>query len=273
MSIATLLPAIYSSTVGLKLAGSIVFDGVEARLVLDLPTFNDPNRQKFTIAFWFRALTTTVPRRDLLFSTFPTSNNLVIALESAPNSFGYNELTVHFEFQNDVVAYGQWNQANIRVDTTEPIEKDRVVIEINGVPLPDPNNTFVYPLNALAAMFEDNAEIRIGSARVSTTRFNGKLADFIVIEGQALPAAETNYNPLTGGHKDYRGSVGANGYRINPQDATELGLDQSGNGFNFEPIGRGVRYHRTVRRRLTSRKPRFRLVRSSLPRAARHELT
>lgn len=82
-------------------------------------------------------------------------------------------------------------------------------------------------------MFVDGSTHRIGNDSMSAF-FEGKLSDLIVVEGQSL--APDNFGFDDGGTwkwKDYEGVFGDHGFRINPQDSSEIGTDQSGNGNDF----------------------------------------
>jgi len=80
-----------------------------------------------------------------------------------------------------------------------------------------------------------------GQVTTGTTNafWDGYIADFYYIDGSQLTAdsfAETNSNGIWI-PKEYSGSYGSNGVKIDGRDASDLGDDESGNGNDFTTSG------------------------------------
>ena len=122
----------------------------------------------------------------------------------------------------------QWYHICIGVDTDA---SDKVLFYVDGTEEGNDGYTKVGDTE----MFENGGEVSIGRSHVFADDYiSAKIADFIVVEGQQLAATDFGYdNGGTWSWKDYAGSFGTHGFRVNPQNSSQIGTDQSGNGYSF----------------------------------------
>ncbi|MEM8971089.1 MAG: cadherin-like domain-containing protein [Pseudomonadota bacterium] len=230
---------------GLQLAGSIVLNGVDERL--QIPSFSSvgPNQRQFTVAFWvnlsgdsatdFAAIlsmdNTNLAQYRVMFDFSATPADPVI-LESVDLDFEIID-NERFTSERAFAPNAQvavWSHYTISVDKDAADAADIVRLFENGQLLPA--NEDVSTESTL--MFQNGFDLNIGFDGLFNDFFLfARLADLIVVEGQALLPDEVNYVSATGGWKDYTGTFGNHGFRLNPQNDQEIGLDQSGNGNDF----------------------------------------
>lgn len=234
---------VLESVLQLDLSGSIVFS--EGQLsALSLPNFVSfsPNQKTFTIALWVK-LDDITPGTTGMFLRLTDGFEGVSSLElDGVNdnlqflNFLFSTFPFGEQLANPFVA-GQWHHLCCAVDTTEAVDTDRVKLYFDGVLQAAGIGTLAgfLPQDADTPMFENGLQVVVG--RATFGGFDGKIADLIVIEGEARAPENINFDPADGGGwKAYVGSVGAHGFRINPGDSDEIGKDQSGNGYNFNPV-------------------------------------
>ena len=134
-----------------------------------------------------------------------------------------------------------WYHIVVRYDSNEATSGDRVKFYVNNVRIV----TFdvqTYPTSALAGMFGDTSgKITVGRFEDATSQYlDGYLAETIFVDGQALGPenfGETNADTGEWIAKDYGGTFGTNGFRLDYGDAADLGNDVSGNANDFTSSG------------------------------------
>ena len=136
-----------------------------------------------------------------------------------------------------------WYHIVLKVDTTDSTADNRVILYVNGsVASHTANTTFDqnedtdFNNNGNTLDIGNDAQFNIGYAA-----FDGYMAEVHLIDGTAKAATdfgETNSNGVWV-PKDYDGSYGTNGYRLEfqqtgtSQNATGIGADTSGQGNHF----------------------------------------
>jgi len=129
----------------------------------------------------------------------------------------------------------------VAVLNTGAAESSRAALYVNGSKVTD-FATENYPGSSYSTNFTANSssvEHVIGANSTSSQFFDGYMAEFNFIDGQALTAAsfgETNADGVWV-PKAYSGSYGNNGFFIDGRDSSDLGDDESGNGNDLAGSG------------------------------------
>jgi hypothetical protein len=130
----------------------------------------------------------------------------------------------------------------VAVLNTGAAESSRAALYVNGFKVTD-FATENYPGSSYSTNFTANSssvEHVIGANSTSSQFFDGYIAEFNFIDGQALtPASFGETNSTTGQWvpKKYTGGYGSNGFRLQGSDSSDLGEDTSGNGNDFTSSG------------------------------------
>lgn len=141
-----------------------------------------------------------------------------------------------------------WFNLHAEVDTPNATAADRLQIWIDGV-RETAFDAAAYPPQNYDMVFWNASGVQQYIGRHwSGLHFDGYLAEFHMVDGQALPpTAFGAVNPATGEweRKPYTGTYGANGYQLLFEDnsnttAATLGKDTSGNINNFTPANLSV---------------------------------
>jgi hypothetical protein len=165
-------------------------------------------------------------------------------------------VTTLFAFQNDVLKFrtnsgdteiktnrlfrdtAAWYHIVVAYDSTDSTEADRVKFYVNGVQETS-LDTANYPTqNADSEMFETNMSHFVGSPDGSQTA-PGYYTELYFLDGQVKQASDFGEFDSTSGiwiPKAYDGSFGDEGYYLDFEDASNLGLDVSGNSNNFNAL-------------------------------------
>ena len=133
-----------------------------------------------------------------------------------------------------------WYHIICVMDTTNSIASERMRMYVNGE-RETSFNAETYPAKDTASNFNTATEHGVGVFAVSTdTRhFDGYLAEIHFLDGYA-------YGPEYFGEfddydnwipKQYSGSYGTNGFKIDGRDSSDLGDDESGNGNDYTTSG------------------------------------
>lgn len=220
------------------LKGSIIFNGSNEDLSIVFSS-SSPNQKTFTISIWFKA--DADDQSDILIDFFRTGGAEASCQTNAALSgilvFYSDEgaSAVNQETTAGSINLAAWHHVVFRIDTTQATAANRIRIYLDGSPNDGQNIIGPGAQNSdITAMFFNGGNVTIGTNSVGGGRFDGRMADIVVVEGQSLAPSEFGYdNGGTWSWKDYTGSVGTHGFRINPQNSGEIGTDQSGNGYNF----------------------------------------
>lgn len=132
-----------------------------------------------------------------------------------------------------------WYHVLVSIDTTQATAANRLSLYVNGVKI-TAFGTATYPTqNDVSQFVLNNANNKIGSQDNNTFYFDGYMAEFNFIDGQALtPSSFGSTNSTTGVWQPaaYTGTYGTNGFYLpftNTTSTTTLGYDSSGNGNNW----------------------------------------
>ena len=239
-----MLPTIATGNVGSALAGeyevanSLRFDDGSSDY-LSRSYSSAGNRKTFTVSFWVKRSLNGASQR--IFGNYTSANLGVVGNFNSNDTFQfYNRNTTtgdKYAVTNRVFRDpSAWYHFVITVDTTDSTSSDRLKYFINGVretsfsEAYEPPLDYVYELNS-------NVTHYIGQRGNNTQYFDGYLAEFVIIDGQALDPTsfgEFDSNTNIWKPKDVSGlTFGTNGFYLDFENSGSLGADVSGNGNNF----------------------------------------
>jgi len=119
-------------------------------------------------------------------------------------------------------------------DSTQAVASERLRLYVNGI-RETSFSTENYPSLNATSYFNTNTAHYIGGANTSSSRLDAYMAEIHFLDGLA-------YDPSFFGEfndsgiwipKEYTGSYGSNGFKIDGRDSSDLGDDESGNGNDF----------------------------------------
>ena len=119
-------------------------------------------------------------------------------------------------------------------DTTQAVSSERLRLNVNGI-RETSFSTESYPSLNSSGYFNTNTAHYIGGANTSSNRLDSYMAEIHFLDG-------LGYDPSFFGEfnssgiwipKEYTGSYGSNGFKIDGRDSSDLGDDESGNGNDF----------------------------------------
>lgn len=201
------------------------------------------NRQTWTVSLWVkRAALGSVQYLWEGGSPDGTTTRLALRFNSSDqlNILNLGVLRTTTQVFRDPSA---WYHIVVAVDTPQATAANRLKIYVNGSQVTDFASSSDLSQNADTG-WNMAAAHSIGRTHIdSGFYFNGYIADFHNIDGQALaPSSFAETNATTGQWvpKAYTGAYGTNGFRLAFADnsnntATTLGKDTSGNGNNWTP--------------------------------------
>ena len=130
-----------------------------------------------------------------------------------------------------------WYHVVAVLDTTQATSTDRIKIYVNGVQETAFDSTNYPSLNAVTEFVKNGGATRVGDKGSGGNYYDGYLAEFYVLDGQALdPTSFGEFDEDSGIWKpiDVSGlTFGTNGFYLDFEDSAALGDDVSGNGNNF----------------------------------------
>ena len=157
------------------------------------------------------------------------------------NEYRYNESPsnkIRYRSNRYFRDLNSWYHFVVAIDTTQSTAGDRQKIYVNGERL-DSFEISVNPDQNLDTYINSTSPYpvyRIGLAGWGYSGFNGQLAEFNFIDGQALDPTYFGFTESQTGiwkPKKYTGTYGTNGFHLEFKDPSNLGRDTSGNGNNF----------------------------------------
>lgn len=204
------------------------------------------NRKTYTMSLWVK--------RGNLGKSYQS-------LFSNPDSNGYNG--VYFDFSNDYLHIGEitsgwawlwqsaaqyrdtsaWYHIVAAIDTTQAVAANRIKVYVNGVQVTDFYPGYpTYPAQNLDTNFNNNtlhAIGQLGSVAASAYNYDGYMADFYFIDGQALDATSFGAFDSNGVWQaaTFTGAFGTNGFHVfDFANEGGIGDDSSGNNNDFTGI-------------------------------------
>ena len=126
----------------------------------------------------------------------------------------------------------------VAVDTTQATSSNRVKMYLNGSQITS-FATENYPSQNYDGNIINNVQHNIGARTGSNRHFDGYLAEIHLLDGFAYDPSYFGETTSEGIWipKQYTGSYGSNGFKIDGRDASDLGDDESGNGNDFTTNG------------------------------------
>ena len=192
------------------------------------------SKQTATISFWMKIGNITSARRGL----FTFIQDVPLELYSGDNlrvfAFGAERLVTNRLFRDP----SAWYHIVLVFDSTNAVAPERIRLYVNG----ERETSFSaesYPSQSANGNFWGSNLAQIGRTYGSSYYFDGYLAEIHYLDGLA-------YDPSFFGEfndsgiwipKEYTGSYGTNGFKIDGRDSSDLGDDESGNGNDFTTSG------------------------------------
>jgi len=222
---------------------SLVFNDDDSPLVSR--TFSTaPSDQKLTtISFWFKIGNITSGFRSLYRYNDGTNTGAVYLRNGNDLQFAWDVSSGSLDVRPDGVLRdpSAWYHCHIKVDTTQSTASNRVIIHINGVERT--YSTATYPNQNATLEHLSNGETYYigGDGQSSDKYFDGYIAEFNVIDGQAkeyTDFGEFNDNGVWI-PKKYGGTYGNNGFYLEfqqtgtSQNSSGIGADTSGNDLHW----------------------------------------
>ena len=126
-------------------------------------------------------------------------------------------------------------------DPSNATASQRLRIYINGVEETSMATDNRSSVGTSSVGISVNSQIRYISGNGSQDYFDGYMADYYFIDGQALSPTDFGQTDSTGiwKPKGYSGTYGTNGFYLKFSNSGDLGADSSGNGNNFTKSGNG----------------------------------
>lgn len=143
--------------------------------------------------------------------------------------------------------FSNWYHCVVVIDTTQSTAADRVKVYVNGNKITS-FSTSTYPSQSSNTRFGLNGTNRVGVSEASgnpwsATYFDGYFADMYYLDGVAVSDSNSvisEFGEYKNGvwiPKEYTGSFGTNGFRLQFQNSSALGDDTSGNNNDFTVVG------------------------------------
>jgi len=214
------------------------------------------NRKKWTFSLWFKlgSMNRFAQGSGHYYGIFSVDEGTsdanraiwTIAAPSGGSDFFRMQFqghgTIFFLTTRQFTDPSAWYHAVLVWDTAQNVSQNRQALYINGLRESD-FQTFNAPSDEQEIGMNLASRTLIGASRNISTgqdiyRWDGYMADIHFLDGYA-------YGPEYFGEfdtngiwipKEYDGSYGSNGYKIDGRDASDLGDDESGNGNDFTTI-------------------------------------
>jgi len=125
----------------------------------------------------------------------------------------------------------QWYHILIAYDTTQATASNRVKVYINGASVGFQAGS--YPNQNVETYMNSTEVHKIGTGTHYNVKYDGYLAESILVDGQALTPSSFGEADETYGHWkpiEYTGTYGTNGFYLDFADSADLGNDVSGEG-------------------------------------------
>tara|TARA_R100001086_G_scaffold2578_3_gene1784 strand:- start:141 stop:1505 length:1365 start_codon:yes stop_codon:yes gene_type:complete len=228
-----LLGAAGSGTTRYAIDQSIRFnDGDSAYMYKDFSGAG--NQKQFTISLWLKR--SLLGSRQDIWSyqqdvpiIIQADDTLLVAL------FGTTSLVTNRVFRDP----NAWMHFVLTVDSTQIVSTERIRLYVNGQ-RETSFSTESYPsLNADANVWTSGLQLRLFRLYGGTNYYDGYAAEIHYLDGISYGPeffGETTSNGLWV-PKEYTGSYGSNGFKIDGRDSADLGDDESGNGNDFTTSG------------------------------------
>jgi hypothetical protein len=235
------------SGAGYQIANSLRFRASNSAYLSRTSGASPTDQKKVTYSTWMKAAPSLFSGTQVGIVSSSANNGIIgwNLASGAGRIFVRNDATNDINFAGLFRDPSAWGHLVIAVDTTQATAADRVKVYWNGVAM-----TYVsgsYPTqNSNTYLNAASTAYRIMSDTVNGTYLDGYIANFYMIDGQALtPSSFGQTDAITGVWvpKAYSGTYGTNGFFLQFKDAastTTIGYDTSGNSNNFTTSGISV---------------------------------
>ena len=230
---------------GFDVENSLRFNDDDSPLLTRAISTNPSDQKLTTISFWFKIGNVTSSFRALYRFNNGSSTGAIYLRNGDDLQFAWNVSSGTLDVRPDGVLRdpSAWYHCHIKVDTTQGTAANRVIIHINGVERT--YSTATYPNQNATLEHLSNGETYYigGDGQSSDKYFDGYIAEFNVIDGQAkdyTDFGEFNDNGVWI-PKKYTGTYGNNGFHLEFQqtgtsaNSSGIGADTSGNDLHWTP--------------------------------------
>ena len=211
----------------------------------------DPSDQKLTtISFWFKIGNITSAFRALYRFNDGSNTGAVYIRNGNDLQFAWDLSSGTLDVRPDGVIRdpSAWYHFFVRVDTTQSTEADRVEIYINGVERTYSTSTYPGQNTTLKHLSNGKTYYVGGSPPNSDYYFDGYIAEFNVVDGQARSHLDFGRFDDNGVWvpKKYTGTYGNNGFYLEfkqtgtSANSSGIGADTSGNDLHWTPSNLGA---------------------------------
>ena len=243
-----IIPSNSQSASGYTISQSIRFNDDDSAYLSRTPS-SEGNRKKWTLSTWFKLGNSGINNNfDGLFSAVTSASAFV--------TIWVNNATYNLDFiqYNGGTTYrvntplltrdpAAWYHAVFVYDSGNSLSTERMRIYLNGLRVTDlyqeaqPSLNYDSQVNATSTLH--NIGRAYSSGVYSTYYFDGYQTEIHLLDGYA-------YDPSFFGEfndsgiwipKEYTGSYGTNGFKIDGRDSSDLGDDESGNGNDYTTSG------------------------------------
>jgi len=209
-------------------------------------TFSASNRKTLTFSCWVKRGNQGTNQNIFGPQTNNTGSGTYGVIRFNPQNeldiFDYTNGTTNWRLQSTQLLRDSsaWYHFVFSMDTSNAVSSERLRMYINGQRVTDFDVETQPSLN-YEGQWNNNLSHEIGAIQRGSTNqyFDGYLAEIVFIDGQALDCnsfAEFNDSGIWI-PKEYSGSYGTNGFKIDGRDSSDLGDDESGNGNDFTTSG------------------------------------
>lgn len=218
-------------------------DGDSAHLARDGFGQSPTSSTVCTISVWVKRGSNLGSNSVIIYGGDPSGSTAESLRFGTGNQLQFSQASSDYDLKTSQVFTdpGAWYHI-VAVLNTGAAESSRAALYVNGSQVTD-FATENYPSSSYSTNFTANSssvEHVIGANSTSSQFFDGYIAEFNFIDGQALtPASFGETNSTTGQWipKAYSGSYGNNGWFIDGRDSSDLGDDESGNGNDLTASG------------------------------------
>ena len=196
------------------------------------------NADKFTLSIWIKRTEFQDSGEDIFFCGNAGAVTTMFGFQNDVLKFRTNSGDTEIKTNRLFRDTAAWYHIVVAYDSTDSTEADRVKFYVNGVEETS-LGTANYPTqNADSEMYETNMSHFVGSPDGSQTA-PGYYTELYFLDGQVKQASDFGEFDSTSGiwiPKAYDGSFGNEGYYLDFEDGSNLGLDVSGNSNNFNAL-------------------------------------
>jgi hypothetical protein len=193
------------------------------------------NADKFTFSIWIKRTELQDSGEDIFFCGNAGAVSTIFGFQNDVLKFRTNSGDTEIKTNRLFRDTAAWYHIVVAYDSTDSTEADRVRFYVNGVEETSLGTANYPSLNADSEMYETNMSHFVGSPDGSQTA-PGYYTELYFLDGQVKQATDFGEFDSDSGiwiPKAYDGSFGNEGYYLDFEDASNLGLDVSGNSNNF----------------------------------------